>query len=151
MGQVAVQGFQGFQGFQGLGTSPAEPSRVGAKRVEELVVWQLASQLRKSLLAVTATVPFRRDFRLCSQVRASANSIEADIAEGFAHFRPKEFARFLRYARGSTHELLVHLTDAHDRHHISSTEHAEMTRLCRRLSIGLQRFIRYLERSEPPS
>jgi len=124
---------------------------MGAKRVEDLIVWQLASKVRKSLIEITATRPFCRDFRLCNQVRAAANSMETNISEGFALFRPKEFARFLRYSRASTHELMIHLDDAHDRRYISKTEQADLTGLCRRISAGLLRLIRYLERCDPPS
>ncbi len=45
----------------------------------------------------------KRDFRLCEQLREAARSAPANIAEGFGRFGNKEFARFVRIARGSEH------------------------------------------------
>jgi hypothetical protein len=44
----------------------------------------------------------------------SARSSPANIAEGFGRFGNKEFARFVRIARGSQEEVLNHFIDARD-------------------------------------
>ena len=121
-----------------------------AKRLEDLFVWRLASETRSALIAITARPAFRADFRLRSQLRDCANSAEANISEGFARFYPKDFARFLRYARASANELLTHLSDAHDRHLITEAERARHGTTCRRLSKALLQLIRYLEASDEP-
>ena len=43
-------------------------------------------------------------YRLIPQQVASADSIGSNIEEGYGRGSPKEYAQFLRYARGSTRE-----------------------------------------------
>ena len=86
-----------------------------AKRVEEFAIWQLGVELRRMILAITDRPPFKQDIRFYHQVRGAASSIPANIAEGFGRFSPREFARFVRYARGSAAELETHLQDAFER------------------------------------
>ena len=77
------------------------------------------------------------------------NSIAGNIAEGFARYYPKEFAKSLRYSRGSTAELKEHLADAYERGYISADALSNQRRLRTRLSIALLRLIRYLEKCHP--
>ena len=50
---------------------------VVAQTLEELVVWQLAEELRQAIVAASASGSCAKDFKLCSQVRAAANSASA--------------------------------------------------------------------------
>ena len=56
-----------------------------------------------------------RDFRFRDDIRASAGSAPANIAEGFGRFRPRPFAQFLEYAKASLEETQDHLLEAKDR------------------------------------
>jgi four helix bundle protein len=67
----------------------------------DLVCWQLSNELKCEVVAFTATGPSSRDFRYRDQIRDSAAAAPRDIAEGFGRFRPREFARFLEYARAA--------------------------------------------------
>lgn len=121
---------------------------VGARTLEDLVIWQLAVQLRDRVVAVSDNASFDRDRRLRDQLRAAAGSIAANVAEGYGRFRPREFARFLRYANGSVFEVRSHLSDAHARRFLDDQTLAEIMLLCRRTSIAITRLNRYLERCE---
>jgi len=122
---------------------------VSAKRLEDLVAWQLASQLRNDVVALTAGRMFNRDWRLRNQLRDAGSSVVANISEGFGRFRPREFARFLRIANGSALEVLTHLDDAIERKLVSFESVADLRKLCRRTSIAMTRLIRYLDRCDP--
>ena len=100
-----------------------------AKKIEEIVAWQLADQLRRDIVAASATRSFSKDFKLCAQIRDAANSASSNIAEGFKRFNPREFAQFIKYSRASLAEIKVHLDDAKDRGHITSEQHAALTKL----------------------
>jgi four helix bundle protein len=108
-------------------------------------MWQLATELRNTIVALCAKPPFCQDFRLCDQTRGAAGSVVANIAEGFGRFWPRDFANFLRMARASVFELQEHLADAHQRGYVSHAELESLRLTCRRISIGLVRLIRYLE------
>jgi four helix bundle protein len=56
----------------------------------------------------------RRRFQYCDQLSDAARSAPRNIAEGFARYRHKEFAQFVRIAKGSEAEVLNHFIDAHD-------------------------------------
>jgi four helix bundle protein len=124
---------------------------VVARTLEDLVVWRLASEVAKRALAISATNAIRRQFKFCSQLESAARSVPANVAEGFARFRPKEFAQFLRYARGSAAELDVYLDEAVARHWIDDSEAAPIRVLIRRFSACSARLTRYLESAEPPN
>ena len=63
---------------------------------EELEVWKRACQLA---VQVYETLRQRRDFALRDQMQRAAVSVASNIAEG-AERGGKDFARFLRVARG---------------------------------------------------
>lgn len=68
---------------------------------EDLDVWKRACQLAVRVYAVLGNC---QDFGLRDQMQRASVSIASNIAEG-AERGPKEFAHFLRIARGSAAEL----------------------------------------------
>ncbi len=78
----------------------------------QLVAWKLAQALDDEVRAFTATGPASRDFKFRDQIHDSSGSAPSNIAEGFGRFRPREFADFLRIARGSLVETQQHLEKA---------------------------------------
>ncbi len=90
----------------------AERKRV--ERFEDLIAWQKARELRKQIRIATGRKGIGRDSALAHQMKRSARSIMANIAEGFdKHSRP-EFHRFLGIAKGSCAELRSDLYAAID-------------------------------------
>ncbi|MBX3118389.1 MAG: four helix bundle protein [Fimbriimonadaceae bacterium] len=72
---------------------------------QQLRVWQLAVDLSVELYDLTSSFPRIEQYGLTSQIRRSAVSVPANIAEGWGRGRDSEFAHFLRIARGSLKEL----------------------------------------------
>jgi four helix bundle protein len=81
---------------------------------KRLEVWKRARTLVAAIYADTEAMPKSERFGLTSQMRRSANSIGANIAEGAGRGSPAEVARFLGYAMGSTNETEHHLFVARD-------------------------------------
>ena len=88
------------------------------KRFEDLECWKEARNLVKLVYDVTNKSTFKRDFDLVRQVRRSAVSSMANIAEGFHRNSNKDFMRFLDYSRGSIAETLSHCYVALDQEYI---------------------------------
>jgi len=91
-------------------------------RIEDLVAWQLANQVKDEVFELLARTPAGRDFRFAGQVGEAASSIASNIAEGFYRYNPAEFANFLRYARASVAELLTRLPDGVKRGYYTSAD-----------------------------
>lgn len=91
-------------------------------RIEDLMVWQNARVISKSIYTITHKPEFERDYRFVQQIRAAAGSVMDNIAEGFGRGGNKEFLQFLSIARGSCQELLSQLYRAYDVQYISEEE-----------------------------
>src|SRR5205823_893451 len=71
-------------------------------------------ELKCEIFEWLKTGPASRDFKYRDQIRDSSASAASNISEGFGYFKPRDFARYLRYARASLMETINHLIDAHD-------------------------------------
>ncbi len=104
----------------------------GARSPEELDTWQLAWELKERVFAFTAAAPAADDRKFCDEIRESARSAPDNIAEGFYRFNPRDFANFVRIARGSLGEVRNQLRHAHSKQYLTDAEFGEMFRLCGR-------------------
>ena len=84
------------------------------KRFEDLPLWREARTFSKRVFEVTTAPEFSREFRLCSQIRASSGSIMDNIAEGFERDGSGEFKQFLFIAKGSCGETRSQIYRAFD-------------------------------------
>jgi len=84
------------------------------KDFKELRVWSKAHELAILVYKLTRAFPRDEVYRLTSQVRRSAASIGANIAEGCGRHSDGEMTRFLQIARGSASETEYHLLLAKD-------------------------------------
>ena len=84
------------------------------RNFKDLKVWGKAHNLTLAVYRATKCFPKDEMYGLTSQMRRSAASISANIAEGCGRPGPLEFARFLHIAMGSASELEYHLLLARD-------------------------------------
>lgn len=89
----------------------------------ELKVWQKAHEATLDVYRATKDFPREEQFGLTAQVRRSAESIAANIAEGCGRDGDAEFARFLQIALGSASETEYHLLLAKDLGLLPVSEH----------------------------
>lgn len=133
--------------LRAAGTPSAHEDGVGAKTFTELSAWQLANRLKTAIYEVTARPAVARDVEFCKQVRRSSSSIPANIAEGFAYYRHREFARYVSIARGSLMETQNHLIDANDRGHIHEAEFKTLWELSSQAMGAVTGLLKYLQRT----
>lgn len=101
--------------------------------IRKLRVWQEARVLGQSVFAMTKPISDRDYPGLVSQLRRSATSVGANIAEGAAHVSSREFARYLQHALASAAEVEHHITVASDLGAISEWDAAVLAEDARRL------------------
>jgi four helix bundle protein len=86
---------------------------------EQLRVWTSAHQSALEIHRISLTFPRSEMFALTSQIRRSAFSVPANIAEGCERNSNLDFARFLDIAMGSAKETDYHLLCSRDLGYVS--------------------------------
>lgn len=91
------------------------------KRFEDINAWQKARKISYEVNIVSCKGEFGRDYELRGQIRRSAVSIMANIAEGQGRRTDKDFANFLNMSLGSLAETKSHLYLALDLRYLDDT------------------------------
>jgi len=81
------------------------------RRYMKLEAWQRGMDLFELVFKATASV---QDFKLRSQVTDAAQSISANIAEGYSRRTLPEYVQFLFFAKGSLGEALTRSIGLHN-------------------------------------
>ena len=72
-------------------------------------VWQSAMNVAVKIFELTESLPRKEDYGFTSQIRKSALSISANIAEAFGREHTLDKINFYYFARGSLTETQSHL------------------------------------------
>jgi four helix bundle protein len=81
-------------------------------RYQELIAWQMAEAFKTEVFTLVRESPAASaDFRFRGQLFGAAQSVSANIAEGFLRNSPGDFRRFLSIALGSLGEAETRLRD----------------------------------------
>ena len=118
--------------------------------LKELVVWQLAEELRGQVVQLCDPPGVRREFKFRDQIIPAASSVVANIAEGYGRNAHADFARFIGIAVGSLRETETWLRDGTDRQFWTAEEVANALLLCKRLTVALSRLRAYLRSTPTP-
>jgi len=121
---------------------------VTVKRFEDLDSWKLARELCCLMGKMIDNGKFKKNYRLIDQIEGSSGSIMDNIAEGFERGNRAEFITFLGYAKASSGELRSQMFRALDRNYLSREEFDELYKIMVRISIMLQKFIGYLQKTD---
>lgn len=117
---------------------------MAANTHRELYCFQLADELQRRIIAITASPPVANDFRFCNQIRDASTSVASNIAEGFARRSPPDFARFLTIAKGSLADTQVQLRIGLDRGYFDQQTVVELLVLaarCDRVTSALRAYL----------
>ena len=123
--------------------------RTALKSFEELVCWRLARELKKKVYLLSDRPGCRTDWKFRSQLRDAVAGPPAHISEGFGRRRPRDFSRFLSFARSSLDETKNHLIDGVDRGHWKDADLREIWILMKRTVTAISRLQDYLNNCDP--
>lgn len=115
------------------------------KNFRDLQVWHKAHTLALSSYRSTAQFPREEIYGLTSQIRRSAVSIAANIAEGCGKRGNAEFQRFLNIATGSASELEYHFLLARDLGFLADTEYKQLDNRVTEVKRMLASLVRHVE------
>ena len=96
--------------------------RTPAKSFQDLIVWQKAHQFALSVYLFSENFPKKEIYGLTSQLRRSAISIPANIAEGFKKKNKPDEVRFMNISQGSIEECRYYLILSKDLGYGNSAE-----------------------------
>lgn len=95
---------------------------------KDLKVWEKAHYFTLNIYEITKAFPKEEIYGLTSQMRRSASSIPANIAEGCGKNSRKDFANFLNIALGSSNETEYFLLLAKDLNYINQDSFIELNK-----------------------
>ena len=99
------------------------------KNFRDLEIWKKGKEIVVEIYEITKEFPKDETYGLISQIRRSATSIPANIAEGFNRYHNKEYKQFLYIALGSCAELETHIEVSFDLGFIGITEKEKILEL----------------------
>ena len=122
----------------------------GFRDFREIAAWRLSRDVRTLAYKLVAKPEVATDFKFRDQLRDAARSGPRNIAEGFARYKHKEFAQFVRVAKGSVAEVLDHFIDAVDNGYLTPAEFASHEHASKKALKAINGLIRYLESTPDP-
>lgn len=117
---------------------------MGAKRFEDLEVWQTARDLARGVYRAAETQKLHGDRPLSDQMKRAAISIGSNIAEGFERGTRRQQLEFCYVAKGSAGELRSQIITAHDVGLLDTGAYDWLLAKCESCSRRLQLYIRHL-------
>ena len=109
------------------------------KAFRKLIVWQRAHELALLIYKASEKFPKYEMFGLTSQMRRSAVSVGANIAEGYALGTSPNYLRHLNISVGSLAETESHIEIAHDLEYLPDTTYEKLTDKTREVGYLLSR------------
>ena len=117
--------------------------------LNRLKVWVKAKEFAVSIYKkVLPLLPSEEKWNLNQQLRRSALSVPANIAEGYGRFYYQDNVRFCYNARGSLDEILSHLTIAYELNYIPEGLYREFINHGNEVDRMLNGYIAYLKSSK---
>jgi four helix bundle protein len=109
------------------------------KAFRKLIVWQRAHELTLMIYRASENFPKHEMFGLTSQMRRSAVSVEANIAEGYVLGSGPNYLRHLNISVGSLAETESHIEIAHDLEYLSGANYGKLSDKAREVGYLLSR------------
>jgi four helix bundle protein len=110
-------------------------------RLEELRVYQLSMSLAEEIWNVANKWDYFTKDTLGKQLVRAADSIAANLSEGFGRFFYKEERQFCYYSRGSLYETITWLTKAFNRKLILNEDYDRFTKEINDIGVKLNNYI----------
>lgn len=129
-------------------TSPGE---AGKRGFEDFDCYKLALDVIVNAQTFARQLPPEEKFDMAPQVRKSAKSVTANIAEGYGRYHYLDSLKFYSNARDSLNETLGHFINASVLGYIEQTYFEAVYRLIRQTEQTLNGYMNYVRRQKTGS
>jgi four helix bundle protein len=120
-------------------------------KLEDLQIYQLSMELSDGIWNVVQKWGVFSKDTVGKQLVRAADSIGANIAEGFGRYHFKENLNFCFYSRGSLYETKTWLTKAQSRNLINPEIFKYLINLCDTLALKLNNYIKTIGKTNTSS
>ena len=120
--------------------------RFASKGYRDLEVWQRSKVLAKQIYQCTACYPKEEKFGMVNQMRRSAVSIPANLAEGHARLSISEYWHFVSIASGSVAELETFILLSADLGYLNASDESDLLDQLDEIGKMLRGLAKYLAR-----
>jgi len=114
----------------------------GGMKLDDLRTYQIAMEISEQIWEIVAKWNYFEKDTIGKQLVRAADSIAANISEGYGRFHYKENKHFCYYSRGSLYETKTWLTKAHSRNLISNKDFASFEEEINTIAIKLNKYIK---------
>ena len=111
-------------------------------KLEELQVYNLSMEMAEKIWAIVMEWDYFTKDTLGKQLVRSADSIAANLSEGFVRYHFKENTNFSYYSRGSLYETKTWLVKAHNRKQISNEDYERFLHEINIIGVKLNNYIK---------
>jgi four helix bundle protein len=123
---------------------------MAVKHHTDLVCYQQAARLRAAVYAEIARPAWKSDWKLRDDLRRSARSVSANIAEGYWRYHHRDFVRFIDIALGSLGETEEPLESARLAGLLDDDTRATLVDIVVRTRVPMLRLRNYLVSTSAP-
>jgi four helix bundle protein len=110
--------------------------------LEKLEVYNISMDLSDNVWKIVSSWQYFEKDTIGKQLVRSADSVSANISEGFGRFHYKDAKLFLYYARGSLFETKTWLSKASQRELVKTEEFEALENQIKILGIKLNKYIK---------
>ena len=110
--------------------------------IEELNVYRLSMDLGEDVWDVVSDWKYFEKDTVGKQLVKAADSIAANLSEGFGRYHYREAKHFYYYSRGSLFETKTWITKAYNRKLITDIKYNKFRKEIKNISIKLNNFIK---------
>ncbi len=115
-------------------------------KLDDLEIYRISMEVGDDIWFSVVEWDNLAKYSIGQQIIRSADSIAANISEGFGRYHFKDRKNFMFYARGSHSETKTWLTKARNRKIITSEFYEEEIQKLERLGVKLNNYIKVLDK-----
>lgn len=117
------------------------------KSYRDLKIWRKGIDLVKETYFLCETLPNEERYGIQSQMKRAAVSIPCNIAEGYGRKSTKNYAQFVRTARGSLYELETQLIICMELDLIKQEQHDKLSKILTEEAKMINAFIKAISKN----
>lgn len=120
-------------------------------KLEEFKVYNLSMEIGERIWSIVITWDYFAKETIGRQMVKAADSVAANLSEGFGRYHYKESVHFSYYSRGSLYETKTWITKSHSRKLITDSDYKILISDIENISVRLNNYIKSIGKTRSVS